>query len=169
MSEKVTYKNETLQSAVTVYGWILSMGTNLQSLFLLWMRLTWGHQLVLAGINKLLNMDQTIQFFNSIHIIYPTFHAFLVAYIEIIGGLCIILGFASRLVAVPLSIIMIAALSTAHAGPIANFKFISDPSTLVNQAPYPFLITALLMLVFGPGRVSVDAWIERWVHKQPTY
>ena len=169
MHEKVTYKNPTLQSAVVIYGWIVSLGSNLQSLFLLWMRLTWGHQFILAGLNKLSNIDLTIQFFTSLGIISPEFHAFLVAYLEVIGGILLILGLGSRFIAIPLTMIMITALSTAHAHMLNNFQFLTNPSSLVAEAPYPFLITSLMILVFGPGRISIDAWINRWVHRQPTY
>jgi uncharacterized membrane protein YphA (DoxX/SURF4 family) len=39
----------------------------------------------------------------------------------------------------------------------------------VSQNPYPFLITTLLVFIFGPGRISLDAWIKRWVSHQPRY
>jgi len=161
--------NPTLQRLATMYGWVISFGSNLQSLFLLWMRLTWGHQFILAGISKLSKIDETIHFFTSLNIAYPEFHAYLVGYTEIIGGSLLILGLASRLASIPLILIMIAALSTAHSHVFAHFEFLTDPSSLVNEAPYAFLITTLMILAFGPGRVSIDAWIKRWVTKQATY
>ncbi len=163
------YRNTALQRLATVYGWLISAGSNLQSLFLLWMRLTWGHQFMWAGLNKLNHIEQTIQYFTSLNIIFPEFHAYLVGYSELIGGACMFVGFASRLVSIPLICMMVGALATAHAPMLADFKFISDPSTLVLEAPYPFLITALLIFIFGPGKISLDAWIKRWVEKQPTY
>lgn len=33
----------------------------------------------------------------------------------------------------------------------------SDPDKFVKADPFPFLLTALIVLVFGPGRFSVDA------------
>lgn len=163
------YRNTALQRLATIYGWVISSGSNLQSLFLLWMRLTWGHQFILAGLNKLGNIQETIEYFTSINIIYPEFHAYLVGYGEVICGALLLVGLASRLVSIPLIVMMVTALSTAHAHKLSDFKFIVDPSLLVGEAPYPFLITALLIFIFGPGRISIDAWIKRWVNKQPTY
>jgi len=163
------FRNPILQSLSTMYGWVISLGSNLQSLFLLWMRLTWGHQFVMTGINKLSNIDETIHFFTSLQITAPQFHAYFVGYTELICGGLLIVGLASRLAAIPLIFIMFTALGTAHGPVLAHFKFITEPSSLVHEAPYPFLITSLLILIFGPGRVSIDAWIKRWVNRQPTY
>ena len=37
----------------------------------------------------------------------------------------------------------------------------SDPDKFVAAAPFPFLLTALLVLAFGPGALSIDALIKR--------
>ena len=163
------FVNPILQRLVTMYGWVLSLGSNIQSLFLLWMRLTWGHQFMLAGFSKLSNLDETTTFFTSLNIAYAQFNVYLVGYTELIGGALLILGLASRLVSIPLILIMLTALNTAHAHIFNHFEFITHPSRLVNEAPYAFLITTIMILAFGPGRVSIDAWIKRWVTKQPTY
>jgi hypothetical protein len=36
----------------------------------------------------------------------------------------------------------------------------SDPDKFVKADPFPFLLTALIVLVFGPGRFSVDALLK---------
>jgi len=96
-------------------------------------------------------------------------HTDALSLLEIIGGSLLIVGFASRLIAIPIIISTLSALSTVHAENLANLKFITEPLTLVNQEPYPFLVTALLVFIFGPGRVFLDAWIKSWVAKQPRY
>jgi len=148
---------------------LVNWSSNFQSLFLLWMRLTWGHQFFLVGLGKLADLDKIIQFFTTIGISHPIFCAHLVAYLETIGGLLLMFGLASRLIAIPLSIAMLAALSLAHAQPLSHFRFITEPSSLVGQPPYPFLITSMLVLFFGPGRISLDAWLKRWANQQPKY
>lgn len=130
------------------YGWFVALGSNLQSIFLLYMRLTWGHQFFLNGAFK---------------------HEGMLGGFELIGGICLILGLASRLVSIPLIITTITLLTTEHAESLAGFQFILAPHVLVQQEPYPYLITALLVFIFGPGRVSLDAWIKRWVSHQPKY
>lgn len=152
-----------------LYGFFVSIGSNLQSLFLLYMRITWGHQFFIIGSAKLENITSTIQGFAQLGIWAPEFHAYFVGISEMVGGLLLIVGFASRLAAIPLIGIMIAALSTAHAEHLKNFQFVLDPTTLAGESPYPFLITTLMILTFGAGRISIDAWIKRWVSHQPKY
>jgi putative oxidoreductase len=133
------------------------------------MRIVWGHQLILSGIGKLSNIAGTIQFFTELGIPSPTFHAYEVGIIELICGFCLFIGFASRVAAIPVILIMLTALSTAHAENLGGFNFIFNPYLLVNQQPYPILFTALLALIFGPGRISIDAWLKRWMSHQPKY
>jgi putative oxidoreductase len=164
------FKNRYLHFTAKLYGYFISAGENLQSLFLLWMRMTWGHQFMLTGSGKLANIEKVIQYFTSLGLPYPDFQAHLVGYIELIGGILMLVGFCSRIVGVVLAFTMIVALSSAeHASMLSEFRFIFEPSTLVGEAPYPFLITSLLLFFFGPGRLSIDAWIKRWVDKQPKY
>lgn len=151
------------------YNWIIKIGSNLQSLFLLWMRLTWGHQFLLAGLKKHQSIQTTAEFFKNIQIVHPEIIAYLVTYLEIIGGICLMVGFASRLVSIPLSIAMLGALGTVHWENLAEFKIFTNPASLVVQTPYPFLITCLLVWFFGPGRISIDAWLKRWLDRLPKF
>jgi putative oxidoreductase len=130
------------------------------------MRLTWGHQALNAGIGKLSNITNVILFFEGLHIPFPHFNAYLVGIVETFGGAMLMLGLGSRLAAIPLAITMLVALSTAHAPDLSELRFLTDPNLLVRQAPYPLLITSLLVLVFGPGRVSLDALIRRWAERR---
>jgi uncharacterized membrane protein YphA (DoxX/SURF4 family) len=51
----------------------------------------------------------------------------------------------------------------------ADFEAVSnifnDPDKFVRADPFPFLLTALIVLVFGPGRFSVDALLKWWARK----
>lgn len=152
-----------------IYGYLVKVGSNLQSIFLFYMRLTWGHQFFLAGLDKLENLSKATSFFTDLGIPHPEFHAYVVGLFETIGGILLIVGLASRLISIPLMIILFTALSTAHAEHLANFKFVLEPRSLVMETPYPFLITSVLVFIFGPGRLSLDAWIKRWVSHQPKY
>jgi putative oxidoreductase len=163
------YASPTLHAIARIYGLLIKAGSNLQSLFLLYMRLTWGYQFLLTGLGKLHGIEKTAQFFASLHISHPYFNTYLVGWVEFLGGLCLILGFASRLAAIPLTIVLATALSIAHAQDISHFRFLFDPLTFVKQTPYPFLITCLMVFVFGPGRLSIDAWLKRWSEKRPKY
>lgn len=163
------YINPTLRFFERVYHFLLSFGGNLQSIFLFWMRLTWGREFYLSGMGKLQAIEKTTIFFTSLNIPKPLFHAYLVGGIEAIGGFLLIIGFASRLISIPLALIMFAAFSVAHSQVFIDFHFVKEPLSLVAEAPYPFLITSLLVLLFGPGRISVDAFIKRWAERQPKF
>ena len=163
------FENPILHFIAAVYERIIKIGSNLQSLLLFWMRLTWGQQFLSHGLAKLHDIEGTAQFFASLDIHHPYFHAHLVGYTEAIGGLCLMVGLASRLVSIPLIVIMVTALSSAHINIFERFRFVLEPSMLSNSAPYPFLITAMLVLIFGPGRISLDAWLKRWSDTQPKY
>jgi len=163
------FSNPFLYLIDVVYGFLIKIGGNLESLFLLYMRITWGHQFMNAGWKKLMTIEKTAAFFATLHLSHPHFYAYAVGGFEFVGGICLFIGFASRLAAIPLIVIMLTALSTAHAPDISNFKFLFQPLSLVQQAPYPFLITALLAFIFGPGKISVDGWLKRWSEKRARY
>ena len=159
--------NPTLRRLEKLYTPFIRVGSNLQSLFLLYMRLTWGHQFFLHGLDKLTHVEETLHFFASQNFGQPLFVTYLTGTVELVGGFCLFVGFASRLVAVPLIVQMLVALSTVHAAALSNYKFLFEPLSLVKEAPYPFLITAALVFVFGPGRISIDGWLKRWLLRQP--
>lgn len=163
------FQSPFLHAIACFYNFFIRFGGNLQSLFLLYMRVTWGHQLIIFGWEKLHSIEKTAGFFASLHISNPYFSAYLTGWVELLGGICLIVGLASRVASIPLIIIMLMALSTAHAPEISGFRFLFEPLSLVRQAPYPFLITALLVFIFGPGRISLDAWLKRWSERQPKY
>lgn len=163
------YINQKLNVCARFYNFFLTIGSNLQSLFLLFMRLTWGHQFLIAGLDKLHNTEHVSEFFSSMGIPFPELNTYLVSYFEIIGGFCLVIGLASRIITIPLILILLTAFSTAHSHLIKNALFLLDPHTFAQEMPYPYFITAMLVFCFGPGRLSIDAWIKRWVDQQPRY
>jgi putative oxidoreductase len=161
--------NPLLHWLEKLYGILIKIGSNLQSLFLLYMRLTWGHQLFLTGMDQLKEIGAFAALLAKFHYPAPSFHAHEIAILELVGGFLLFIGFFSRLIAIPLILLFLTTLSTIHADALASFRFVAEPMTLVLQRPYPFLITSLLVFIFGPGRLSFDAWIKRWLSKQPRY
>lgn len=126
-----------------------------QSVVLLFLRIMIGWSFFLTGRGKLANFDRTTHFFESLHIPAPAFHAGLVGGIEMVGGLLLVAGLATRLISVPLLVSMIVAYLTADREAFAS---ISD---FTEAAPFIFLCVTLVTLVFGPGKLSLDALIAR--------
>lgn len=147
------------------YERLIKWSSNLQSLFLFWMRITWGPQFFVMGLQKLTNLSQSIDLFQGLGYSHPLFHTYLTGYIELIGGAALVLGLCTRLIAIPLVLTTCAILIKAHATPISEWTVLTNPSLISHQPPYPFLIVALLVLIFGPGKISLDAWIKRRIHR----
>jgi putative oxidoreductase len=144
-----------IQLFVKFYRVLVRTSSSLQTPFLLAIRLYWGWQFMETGWGKLADIGKVTQFFTSLGIPAPMLNAYFVSALELGGGLLLILGLGSRLIAFPLVIDMLVAYVTADRA--ALFSIFSNPDTFTSAAPYTFLIASLLVLIFGPGGVSVDA------------
>ncbi len=163
------FANPWLRYCNKFYNFFVIIGSNLQSLFLLYMRATWGHQLFLLGISDLKNMHELTLHLTKYGFPAASFHAHEFAWIEMIGGVLLFFGFFSRIAALCVIAVTTSILSTVHSGALGDFQFVADPLILLLQKPYPFLMLGLLVFIFGPGRLSFDAWIKRWISTQPKY
>ena len=67
----------------------------------------------------------------------------------------LLLGLFARPVAVPLIFTMIIAYVTADNE--ALHAIFSDTDKFVTAAPFLYLLAALIVLAFGPGKLSLDA------------
>jgi len=139
------------------YRMLNAAASALQSPFLLLVRLYWGWQFMQTGWGKLHNIPKIVNFFTSLGIPMPGVTAHFIAGLEFTGGILLILGLASRLIALPLTISMLVAYITADRE--ALFSVIADPDKFYAAAPYTFLVASLIVLIFGPGKFSLDAWI----------
>jgi putative oxidoreductase len=141
------------------YRLLINLGNALRHPLLLVMRLFWGWQLFLTGKGKLMNLDKTAGFFESLHIPMPKLNALMAGSVECFGGLLLLLGLGSRLVSIPVAFTMIIAYVTADREAIMGI--FTDPDKFTGAAPFLFLLTAIVMLAFGPGCLSLDAIIGR--------
>lgn len=131
----------------------------LQPLLLLAIRLYWGWQFFQTGRGKLMNIDRTAEFFASLGIPLPELNARMAGATECLGGLLLLAGCASRMAAVPLIATMAVAYATAHRDSVLHV--FSNPDGFVTQAPFLFLFASVIVLVFGPGPLSLDGFLAR--------
>ncbi|HEY1717800.1 MAG TPA: DoxX family protein [Verrucomicrobiae bacterium] len=131
----------------------------LQSPFLLAIRLYWGWQFFETGKGKLENIQHVVQFFQSLNIPMPEANAWIVAIMECFGGLLLMAGLGSRLVAFALAFDMVIAYVTADSEALKSI--FSDSDKFVQAAPFPFLMMTLTVLAFGAGVISLDWLIGR--------
>ena len=131
----------------------------LQSPFLLIIRLYWGWQFFLTGRGKLMHLDKTAGFFANLHIPMPKLNAIMAGSTECFGGLLLLLGLGSRIATVPLIFTMVIAYLTADFDKVQNI--FNKPDDFVSAAEFQFMLTVIIVLVFGPGVFSLDALIAR--------
>jgi putative oxidoreductase len=143
------------QLAEKYYRLLIRATAGLESPFLLAVRLYWGWQFAQTGWGKLSDIHKVIGFFTDLGIPAPALNAWFVSGLEFAGGLLLILGVSSRLIAVPLVIDMIVAYVTADRE--ALLSIVSSPDKFMAAAPFTFLVASLIVLIFGPGKASLDA------------
>jgi len=138
----------------------------LQAPFLLAIRLYWGWQFFQTGEGKLQNISHVVQFFQILNIPAPEANAWLVAIVECFGGLLLMVGLGSRLVAFALAFDMVIAYITADSD--AWHSVFSDSDKFVQATPFPFLFMTLTVLAFGAGTFSLDWLIRKKLKRLPT-
>ena len=141
------------------YRLLIRTSSSLESTFLLSVRLYWGWQFMQAGWGKLHDIGRVIGFFTQLGIHAPVLNAYFVSALEFAGGLLLVVGLGSRLIALLLAVDMIVAYVMADRE--ALFSIISDPDKFTAAAPYTFLFASLLVLIFGPGQFSLDVLVTR--------
>lgn len=156
--------NTFYQFVRRAYEMLVAGANYLQAPLLLALRVYFFWQLFLAGKGKLLNIGQTAEFFESLKIPLPLLSAYLASATECFGGLLLVVGLCSRLVAIPVAFTMLVAYFTADFEALTSI--FSDPDKFVAAAPFPFLLVSLLILAFGPGAISIDALIKRFAARQ---
>ncbi len=131
----------------------------LQSPLLLVIRLYWGVSFAQTGWGKLMNLDRTTEFFTSLNLPMPRLNAIAAGSTECLGGVLLALGLFARPAAVPLTFTMIVAYATADRE--ALLGIFSAPDKFLGADPFLFLFASLLVLAFGPGKLSLDALLAK--------
>lgn len=154
-----TFQNQILR----LYDGLVRAVGRVQSPFLLAVRVYWGWQLSQNGWGKLHNLPHVTEFFASLGLPVPGFTAAFVSSFEFIGGILLAFGLLSRIVALGIFIDMTTAYWTADRD--SFLAFFSDPGKFANADPFIFWFVALLILIIGPGKWSLDTLLRRWLRK----
>jgi len=142
-----------------LYSRASALFSHAQSPLLLLVRLYWGWQFMQTGWGKLHSIQHVTEFFTTLGIPAPALNAWFVAFVEFGGGALLILGLASRLTGLVLTLDMMVAYLTADR--LALFSIFSEPGKFYGADPYTFLFASLLVLIFGPGLFALDGLFRR--------
>jgi putative oxidoreductase len=144
-----------------LYDLLVFVGNHLQSPLLFAIRFVFGIQLMQAGLGKLFNIQMPISYFTDLGIPFPVENAWLVSFTETFGGIFLAFGLLTRLTAIPLIInFIVAYITTEQEGLKDLLSF--DTDKFCADTAFPYLATAVVVLIFGPGAFSVDYLIACW-------
>lgn len=155
--------SKILSLATKAYELLIKVGDSLQHLFLLALRLNWGIQFFQSGYGKFQNHAKVVGFFTELGIPMPELNAWFVAGVECVGGILLLLGLASRPIGAVLTINMLVAYLSVAEDRAKFFNFFFDQDAFLQADPFWFLFVAVVVLCFGPGKLSVDYLLGRFV------
>src|SRR5580693_4957707 len=136
------------------------------------MRVMAGGVFLSEGILKFVYTNQGVGRFTKLGIPAPEFTATFVGGLEIVGGILLILGLFTRVIAIPFIIEMIVAILTTKIALYLGTSPLPLPPALPKvgfwavmhetRSDYAQILTSVFLLVVGPGSWSLDAaWSRR--------
>lgn len=139
----------------TLYIYFENLAKHTSSLSLLALRLALAYGFYEPAVNKLANFDSIISWFKSMNIIFPTLNAYLATSFEIAGVGLLFLGLFTRLISIPLIVIMLVAIGTVH---------LSNGFSAANngfEIPFYYILMLFALFANGAGKFSLDWLIFR--------
>jgi len=148
-----------IEMAVHYYRLLIRYTAYVAPFVLLLIRMGWGWEMVESGRGHLTHLSDTVAFFQSLNIPAPKANAIISGTVELVGGIFLMLGFASRLITIPLAFNFLVAILTASSDNVKHI-FTQDFSKIVDDTAFPFMVASLVIFVFGPGFLSIDGLLK---------
>ncbi|KYJ85623.1 DoxX family protein [Sulfurovum riftiae] len=126
---------------------ILSYG---QSLSLLLARLAVAYGFYEPAMQKWSDIGAIATWFGTMGIPFPTLNAYMAATTELLGVILLTLGLFTRLISIPLIIVMIVAITTVH---LAHGFSAGDNGF---EIPLYYMLFLSIFASFGAGKFSLD-------------
>ena len=134
----------------TIHKKIKDILTNFQSLSLLLARLVVAYGFLQPAKAKWSDINGIAQWFGSMGIPFPTLNAYMVASTEALGVVLLTLGLFTRLISIPLMVIMVVAIVTVH----LPHGFEAGDNGF--EIPLYYMLFLFFFLAHGAGKLSLD-------------
>ncbi len=130
----------------------IEMGKDLP---LLLMRIVLAYGFWGPAMMKWNNIDGIIEWFDSMGMPMPALNAYLSASTEMAGVILLTLGLCTRLISIPLMIVMLVAIFTVH------YSNGFEAGNNGFEIPLYYLLMLLSLTIYGAGKFSIDNIIKR--------
>jgi putative oxidoreductase len=154
-----------LDSARRARALALKVAGTLSFLAPLLTRLVIGQAYYQTGSGKIANFGNVVSFFTDLGIPFPEVNAFFVSRLEFWGGLLLVIGLFTRVVAGLLASSMVVALATADRQSFLEALRGTGDAGLTDVVSFVYLLFLIWLVLSGPGAASLDALLVRWLER----
>ena len=134
----------------SIHKFIKDILTHFQSLSLLLARLAVAYGFLEPALMKWKDIDGIATWFGTMGIPFPTLNAYMSATTEILGVVLLTLGLFTRLISIPLIVVMIVAIVTVH---LAHGFSAGDNGF---EIPLYYMLFLFIFTSHGAGNYSLD-------------
>jgi putative oxidoreductase len=133
-----------------IYPFTKNILSNGQSFSLFFARIAVAYGFYEPAMQKWSDIGSVADWFESIGIPFPALNAYMAASTEIVGVILLALGLFTRLISIPLMIIMIVAITTVH----LSHGFSAGNNGF--EIPLYYMLFLALFASLGAGKLSLD-------------
>ncbi|PKL84315.1 MAG: DoxX family protein [Ignavibacteriae bacterium HGW-Ignavibacteriae-3] len=144
---------------VQKYNFVVELLTGLKDIPLLMMRLVLAYGFYTTAAVKWSNIEGVSEWFGSLGIPAPLLNTYLAASAEAAGVVLLTLGFATRIISIPLIITMVVAIVTVH----LHNGFEAAENGF--EIPLYYFIMLLTLVINGAGKISADNFIQKYLSR----
>ncbi|WP_458700040.1 DoxX family protein [Sulfurospirillum sp. 1307] len=137
------------------YSKVEDITSNFQSISLFLARLTVAYGFYEPAMKKWGGIENVANWFGSMGIPFPLLNAYATATFESLGVVLLTLGLFTRLISIPLIVIMIVAIVTVH---LSNGFAASDNGF---EIPFYYMLFLMIFTSFGAGKISLDNFLSK--------
>lgn len=128
----------------------LNFTASLTDLPPLFFRLVLAYGFYVPAMKKLADVNSVAAWFESMHYPAPLLNAYMAAGTEALGVVLLTLGLFTRIITLPLMVVMLVAITTVH---LVNGYSCGDNGF---EVPFYYLLMLFSLHVTGAGRISLD-------------